>query len=229
LAYRRYSHWRTVRYLVGTVLLMKLLDLFCGEGGAGDGYARAGFDVTGIDIRDQPRYPHTFVKDDALAHLRLHWRDYDVIHASPPCRAHSNMRFVSGELYFDFIPVLRELLVSLKKPYIIENVETAPLRDPILLCGAMFGLRTYRHRIFETNLVIPRLRHPEHVHQTAPVGRSACVGEYLSLVGHFPDVDLARRVMSMPWASRNGISDAVPPAYTRYLGKYAAQYIGAFR
>jgi DNA (cytosine-5)-methyltransferase 1 len=207
----------------------RLLDLFCGEGGAGHGYSTAGFDVTGVDIRPQPRYPHTFVQDDALSYLRLHWREFDVIHASPPCRAHSAMRHVTQEAYFDFIPVLRGILLQLKKPYIIENVETAPLHDPVLLCGAMFGLRTYRHRLFETNMVVPRLIHPVHAFQTAPVGRSACVDEYLNLVGHFPDVELARRVMAMPWASRAGIADAVPPAYTRYLGKYAMQFVEAFR
>lgn len=207
----------------------KLLDLFCGEGGAGHGYSLVGFDVTGVDIRVQERYPHRFVCDDALEHLRRHWREFDVIHASPPCRAHSLMKYVTQEAYFDFIPVLRDILLQIRKPYIIENVETAPLRDPILLCGGMFGLRTYRHRIFETNMVIPRLRHHTHEHQTAPVGRSACANEYLNLVGHFPDVELARRVMSMPWASRDGIADAVPPAYTQYLGEYAMAFVEAFR
>lgn len=110
------------------------------------GYFRAGFRVEGVDHLPQRNYPFRFYQDDALRYLEKEYRRYDVIHASPPCQAHSNLRNLSGKVYEDIIPQTRELLQWTGKPYVIENVENALLESPIVLCGSMFGLKVYRHR-----------------------------------------------------------------------------------
>lgn len=199
----------------------RLLDLFCGEGGAGHGYALAGFEVTGVDIREQRRYPHRFIRADALDYLNEHYQEYDVIHASPPCRAHSPLRYLHSYRYHDFIPETRRLLQASGKPYIIENVETAPLQRPVLLCGTMFGMRTYRHRLFETNIPMTRPKHPVHKWKVAPAGREPYDWEFATYAGNFNGVETARKVMQMPWATRDGIAEAIPPPYTKYLGEQA--------
>lgn len=204
----------------------RLLDLFCGQFGAGYGYHLAGFDVTGVDIRPvrpQHRPPGVhFVHADALEYLDAYGHTYDAIHASPPCRAYSRARYGAPVAYRhpDLIPSTRRLLKASGRPCVMENVEGAPLVDPVLLCGAMFGLETYRHRMFETSFPL-RLHpgvHPAHEALTARMGRPAAAGEFHSFVGNFSGLDKARKVMQMPWANQDGIRQAVPPAYTRFLG-----------
>ena len=137
-----------------------LLDLFCCSGGAGMGYYQAGFDVTGIDIEPQPKYPFKFILSDAIIYLKEHGKEYDFIHASPPCQGYSHLtpKEHKGN-YEKLIDVLRELLNEIGKPYCIENVAGAKneLKNPTMLCGSMFNLRTQRHRFFETSfpLVAP--------------------------------------------------------------------------
>src|SRR3990167_464076 len=125
----------------------KLLDLFCGAGGAAMGYYRAGFDVTGVDIVPQPRYPFRFIQDDAIDFLTQNWKRFDVIHASPPCQVHSvaarRWNNSGHRQDTDWIVTMRKILKSTGKLYIIENVERAPLVAPIILCGTHFGLRVF--------------------------------------------------------------------------------------
>jgi DNA (cytosine-5)-methyltransferase 1 len=146
--------------LLGAVHSPKCLDLFCCAGGAGMGYKQAGFDVTGIDIEPQPKYPFKFILSDAITYLKEHGKEYDFIHASPPCQGYSHLtpKEHKGN-YEKLIDVLRELLNEIGKPYCIENVAGAKneLKNPTMLCGSMFNLRTQRHRFFETSfpLVAP--------------------------------------------------------------------------
>ncbi|GAA1101767.1 SAM-dependent methyltransferase [Kitasatospora arboriphila] len=205
---------------------LRVLDLFCCQGGAGTGYRLAGFDVTGIDITPQPRYPFAFHQDDALAYVAEHGTEYDLIHASPPCQRYTNAQRIQGNTHPDLIEPLRGLLVSTGRPYIIENVPGAPLLDPVELCGSMFGLRTYRHRLFETSFPAGALHHPRHLAPNAKMGRPVRDGENMHIVGNFSNVPLARDVMGMPWATRDGLREAIPPAYTAHI---AAEFLATVR
>ena len=129
---------------------MRLLDLFCGAGGAAMGYYRAGFEnIVGIDNKPQPNYPFEFIQVDALEYLVEHGSEYDIIHASPPCQAFSWAAARWDKEYPDLISATRDLLLRTGKQYIIENVITAPIEKSLLLCGTMFGLGVIRHRHFE--------------------------------------------------------------------------------
>lgn len=208
-----------------------LLDLFCCEGGAAKGYYDAGFDVIGVDIVPQPRYPFDLVVGDALELLRqmmdgkthptvgFAMSEIDAFHASPPCQAHTNAQKIMGNTHPDLIEPTRELLHMTGKPFVIENVPGAPLHNPVELCGAMFGLETYRHRLFETNWELEAPPHPEHRARTTKMGRPPKPGEFMHIVGNFSGVDRGREVMGMPWASRDGLREAIPPAYTEYIGR----------
>jgi DNA (cytosine-5)-methyltransferase 1 len=196
----------------------RLLDLFCCQGGASAGYVAAGFDVVGVDIDPQPRYPFEFVQADALAYLAEHGHEFDVIHASPPCQAFTNAQRIRGNTHPDLIEPTRELLQWLGKPYVIENVEGAPLIDPVLFCGEAFGLETYRHRLFESNVELIPPWHPEHRVPTTKMGRAPVAGEYMHVVGNFSGVERARGIMDMPWANRDGLREAIPPVYTEFIG-----------
>jgi len=200
----------------------KLLDLFCCQGGASAGYVAAGFDVVGVDMDPQPRYPYEFVQADAIEYLAEHGREFDAVHASPPCQRYTVAQSIQGNSHPDLIPVIRPLLGGASVPYVIENVvgAAALMFDPVLLCGSMFGLHTYRHRLFESNIPLAAPDyHPEHVARTARLGRRAGEHEYMQIVGHFSDATRARGVMGMPWASRDGLREAIPPAYAEFVGK----------
>lgn len=145
-----------------------------------------------------------------------------LVDASPPCQRYSATQRIWDRSHPDLIGPVREVLEWIGVPYVIENVEEArgELRDPVMLCGAPFGLRTYRHRLFETGgwtLVQPP--HPEHTAPNAKMGRPAGRGEFRHYVGHFSGVQDARDDLSMPWASREGMAEAVPPAYTEWIGR----------
>lgn len=200
---------------------MRLLDLYCGEGGAGAGYQRAGFEVVGVDIQPMPRYPFSFVQADAIEYLVDHWQEFDVIHASPPCQSHTwgtrkdrKVRFADGER---LLAVTRERLIATGKPYIIENVVGAPMSNYwITLCGEMFGLRVIRHRLFESNILILQPQHPRHRGKVKD-------GYYVTACGHGGDGSNAFPVwceaIGIDWMTKYGISQAIPPAYTEFIGR----------
>jgi DNA (cytosine-5)-methyltransferase 1 len=224
--------------------MKRMLDLYCCQGGASEGYRRAGFDVYGSDIDQQPHYPFAFHQGDALWVLRtlltgrsitlrsgstfpraLTLADFDAIHASPPCQRRTKAQKIQKNEHPALIAPTRELLIETGLPYVIENVvpdddelDDDPLVAPIVLCGEMFGLETYRHRQFETNWRLDQPAHPTHVARNTKMGRRPVDGEYMHIVGNFSGVDKARRIMDMPWATRDGLREAIPPAYSEYVG-----------
>lgn len=200
---------------------MRALDAYCCQGGAGAGYGQAGFEVTGVDLGPQPRYPFTFVQGDAIEYIKEHGAEFGFIHASPPCQLDSDTQRLRGNAHPDLIGPTRAALEATGVPWVIENVKGAvpKLRSPVMLCGAMFGLETYRHRYFETggwSLEAPA--HPEHTAPQVKMGRPIPPGSFGQYVGNFSGVEHARRDLDVPWMNRNGIRECIPPAYARYIG-----------
>ncbi len=219
---------------------MRLLDLFCGAGGAAVGYHRAGFeDITGVDIKPMPRYPFEFVQGDALEYVIEHGAEFDVIHASPPCQMHSRLSHLAGPEHKDYIPETRRLLVDSGTIYVIENVPGAPLINPFMLCGTMFGLRTSngaqlrRHRLFEANfdvILVPPCNHNgrtigifgDKARDTGAEKRH--YSQSIETRGEPPNNILftyedACNAMGMDWANIRELSQAIPPAYTEFIGR----------
>lgn len=183
------------------------------------GYSRAGFEVVGVDIEPQPRYPFEFHQADALAVLDRFAGEFDAIHASPPCQAHSNAQRIQGRTHVDLIEPVRELLKASGKLYVIENVPGAPLVNPVKLVGSSFDLGTMRPRLFECNFDVPFALAPPPAAGHAKMGRNPKPGELMHVVGNFTNVAAARRAMGIDWMTRDGLREAIPPAYTEYLGK----------
>lgn len=197
----------------------RLLDLFCGAGGAAMGYHRAGFEVVGVDLFPQPNYPFEFYQGDALKFLLEHYSEFDAFHGSPPCQAWTLAQRINNREHPDFISATRAAFKLIGKPWVIENVPGAPLVNPVVLCGAMFpGLLTYRHRLFETSEAISPPLHPEHLTPTTKMGRRPVPGEFMHVVGNFSGVAQARTAMGIDWMSRDELSESIPPAYTEFIG-----------
>lgn len=198
----------------------RLLDLFCGAGGMARGYADAGFEVVGIDNVPQPRYPYEFHVADALTYPL---DGFDVLHASPVCKAYSfASSFHPGTKgkHIDFIPDTRARLLASGKPYVIENVAGSPLIKAIMLCGGMFNLRTYRHRYFESNMLLFQPEHKKHTLKAAGPGAIAKPDEMWCIGGHFGHKDEAQAAMGIDWMETVGeISQAIPPVYAYWIGK----------
>jgi DNA (cytosine-5)-methyltransferase 1 len=202
----------------------RLLDLFCGAGGAGMGYFRAGFEVVGVDIAPQPRYPFECHQADALDFLREHAAEFDAIHASPPCQGYSVCRFLpqnAGNVYALLIDGVRAELQSVGKPYVIENVSGAPLETPVILEGRMFGLKVLRKRLFECSpfLLSPPISPMKKRKYVADIseferGQYGFVGVY----GQRFAVPVAREAMGIDWMTRAELAQAIPPAYTEFIG-----------
>ncbi len=192
----------------------RLLDLFCKAGGCSVGYWRAGFEVVGVDIEPQPNYPFEFHQADALRVLETAWpRSFDAIHASPPCQAFTVARVIHGREHHDLLTPTRDLLDAVGLPYVIENVPNAPMRKDIVLCGSHFPeLRVRRHRHFEVNWPINELMPPcDHGRKT------------VSVFGHgghiYHGVKDWREAMGIDWMTRDELAQAIPPAYTKWIGR----------
>jgi DNA (cytosine-5)-methyltransferase 1 len=202
---------------------MRLLDLFCGAGGAAAGYARAGFEVVGVDHEPQPRYPFEFHRADALEALAAHGREFDAVHASPPCQDHSALHYRAG-LHGTgaLLATTRDALLELGRPYVIENVPGADMARLIELCGSMFGLGANgrvlrRHRWFEASLFV--LVPPDQCAGQDIGGVYGDGGAGDQTRGYRFHPDEARAAMGIDWMNRVELSQAVPPAYTEFLGE----------
>jgi DNA (cytosine-5)-methyltransferase 1 len=217
---------------------MWVLDLFCGQGGAGMGYYCAGFDVVGIDQADQPRYPFEFWQADALDYVATaDLSGFDLIHASPPCQRYSQISKINKRSYHpDLIAPMRNALMATGIPYVIENVPGSPLIDPVRLCGTEFDLKTIwpgngevwlrRHRLFETSFPLERPK-------GCACRDKAIVGVYgggtwgkLRGLGY---EQAKSEVMGIDWMTRTGLNQAIPPAYTEYIGYYFDLHFGLNR
>jgi DNA (cytosine-5)-methyltransferase 1 len=239
----------------------KLLDLFCCAGGASTGYDRAGFDVYGIDIMSSPRYPFPFFRGDAIEALnlllkgqqipftgamsktsdfldRVEWLgldDFTAIAASPPCQAYSITRHTNDKEHPDLVAPTRELLIETGKPYVIENVEGAPLVDALLLCGSMFGLKAIdvdgerlslrRHRLFESNIWL--MSAGGCVHDSDQVAGVYGGGRHRNISdrdnpsrrgGYTPLGSVRNDLMGIDWMNQWELTQAIPPAYTEFIG-----------
>lgn len=209
-----------------------LLDLFCCAGGAAMGYHRAGFDVVGVDIRPQPRYPFRFIQGDAV---EADLSGFDTVHASPPCQKHSVLAKRNGNAHEwpCFIEPIRRKLRASGLPFVIENVEGAPLINPVMLCGTMFpGTRVIRHRLFETNFPLTAPAHGKHPLVYTMDKRKAHYGklnEWTSPVqvtgGGNCSKAAAADAMGMDWASKNELNEAIPPAYSEWIGRQLLSHI----
>ena len=231
----------------------RLLDLFCGQGGASVGYHRAGFDVTGVDLALKrlpdgtfvddkaipARYPFKFIKADAfdvLTDAALMAR-FDAVHASPPCQGYSQMTDCRPGLAGDYpqmVDMMRARLTEWGRRWVIENVVGAGLPEQadlfgahgLLLCGAMFGLPLYRHRLFEASFLVHAPVHPRHWLPASKAGHWRS-GTIISVAGNCAPIAVARHAMGIDWMTRDGLSEAIPPAYTKHIGKALRTHRGA--
>lgn len=215
---------------------LRLLDLFCGQGGAGTGYASVGFEVVGVDIAPQPRYPFDFIKADALT---FPLDGFDAVHASPPCQDWSATNQLGGDHETAWmLAATRDRLAASGLPWIVENVQGAPLAhqpdlfgaNGLTLCGCMFpstrGL-LYEARLFETSFSVPQPSHVPHIWPQTKMGRPPRSGECMQVTGHFSDVREAQRRMGAPWMSGRGLAQAIVPAYTTFIGEQLLAQIKA--
>ena len=205
---------------------MRLLDLFCGAGGASMGYHRAGFEVVGVDHRPQPNYPFEFHQADAMTYPL---DGFDVIHASPPCQQFSRAKHLrdaqggtaSGP---DLVDATRGRLVDSGKVYVIENVPGAPLHDPLTLCGSSFDLRVRRHRLFESNVALADLEH-HHREQGRPVGVYHKMNDDIPHGGRTArTLEDGQDAMRIDWMNWKELTQSIPPAYTAWIGSQLLQH-----
>lgn len=215
----------------------RLLDLFCCAGGAAVGYARAGFEVVGVDVAPQPNYPFEFVQHDALTLDQDFLQTFDAVHASPPCQSYSDLakRNRNGHMWPRLIEPVRDMLRALGVPYIIENVEGAPLLDPVVLCGTMFPgkLRVIRHRLFESNVELiapPHGKHPlvfTHDKRKAHYGKLDQNTSFVQVTGGGNcTIANARDALGIDWhMTKNELNESIPPTYTEYLGRQLMEHV----
>lgn len=203
------------------------LDLFCGAGGASMGLHRAGYDVVGVDIRPQPHYPFRFVQADALR-LPFDLSRFDFIWASPPCQDYSALKGLAGTQRGKLIPKIREMLKASGVPFVIENVVGSELESPIKLCGSMFGLGVWRHRLFEMShplIMVPECQHslvPKPIDVTETGGPSTKPRTTAGGLSRKPESLVhASDVMGIDWMTRPELSQAIPPAYSEFIAKAA--------
>jgi len=199
--------------------VVRLLDLFCGAGGAAMGYHRAGFEVVGVDHMPQKHYPFEFHQVDAFTFVEQHGHEFDVIHASPPCQAYSYARFFQKvkKEYPDLVGITREALLKIGRPFVIENVPLAPMEKHLLLCGSMFGERWHRHRIFESSEYFLNPDHSQH--------RSR--GRYVKGKIAISHMDDDMKEIGVDWMPRMDKRQAIPPAYTFWIGQRLMEQLHA--
>lgn len=221
-----------------------LLDLFCGAGGSARGYQQAGFYVVGVDNEPQPRYcGDEFVQADALA-PPFSLSGFAAIHASPPCQAYSRLRhlpWLKDRKYWDSIPPTLEFLAGFDGPWVVENVCGAPL-EGITLCGQMFGLPLYRHRLFASSTPLTAPAHQKHTvvighgrmlndRRKGSLNNSSAKGAWgkqrivTVAGGQFKKAD-GERAMGIDWMLKRELNQAIPPAYTEFVGAQLMQHIG---
>ncbi len=212
-----------------------LLDLFCGAGGSAVGYYRAGFDVVGVDIKPQPRFPFRFIQGDALQ-PPVDLSQFAAIHASPPCQAYSRLRhlpWLKDKVYWDSIPPTLEFLESTGLPWVCENVPGSPLQG-IELCGQSFGLPVYRHRLFASSVA---LMCPPHEKHRVVIGHGRMVndrrgslnagsragawgqGDVVTVTGGQCTKEQAQAALGIDWMTKGEMTQAIPPAYTEFIGR----------
>lgn len=204
-----------------------LLDLFCSAGGASEGYARAGFEVIGVDINPQPHYPHTFFQGDAFEYFRKHHHVFDAFAGSPPCQENCSLKHMhNAKKHLDLIPETREAFRSTGKPYVIENVVGAQMIEPLMLCGTMFGLgcagaELRRHRLFESNFFMmqPECQHGREERVIGVYGGHGRDRRRKVNTQDFPTTARAE-ALGIDWMNGRELSQAIPPAYTQYIGQY---------
>ncbi len=213
----------------------RLLDLFCCAGGAGVGYSGAGFEVVGVDIKPQPNYPLPFILGNALELDPDFIASFDAIHASPPCQSYSDLAKRNGnaDAWPRLIDPIRNLLMRSGLPWVIENVDGAPLREPVVLCGTMFpGLRVLRHRLFEANFPITPPRHGKHpkVHtfdkRKSHYGKTDDMRDFVQVTGGGNSSKAAAAdAMGIDWMTKNELNEAIPPAYTKLVGEHLMAHL----
>jgi DNA (cytosine-5)-methyltransferase 1 len=202
----------------------RVLDLFCGAGGASMGYAKAGYEVVGMDIKHGKRYPFEYIRRDVMTLRPEDLEGFDLIHASPPCQTYSvtkHLRVAQGKSTSkqDLLAQVRSLLVVTEIPYVIENVKGAPLIDPVQLCGSAFGLKVRRHRLFESSMKL-RGTDCHHKEQGKPVGIYGSMRDEIPGGGHTAKtMDQAHEAMGIDWMIWGELVEAIPPAYTHYIGQ----------
>lgn len=217
----------------------RLLDLFCGAGGAAMGYHRAGFDVVGVDIAPQPRYPFEFHRGDALNVLNrlilpayddpddwLAGTRFDAIHASPPCQDHTRQYVPREHGTGWMLAATRHRAAASGLPWVIENVPGAPMRPDLKLCGCMFGLpKLKRERWFETSWnafdMRPPCHHPEP--SISVTGTGTPTGTW-KVYGSLKLADF-QQVMGIDWMDRGELSQTIPPAYTEHIGRQLLDHL----
>ncbi len=212
----------------GDELKPKLLDLFCGAGGAAMGYHRAGFEVTGVDVKPQPHYPFEFLFGDARDLSVEFLQSFDAIHASPPCQHYSQCtpkRYRSN--HPDLIESVRQRLLLSGKLFVIENVPSAKryLNCPLMLCGSMFGLPLRRHRFFELSGFQVGLQ-PPCDHRNPPVLITGTHRRTYEPRYEY-SAEQCRQASGLTWMTRQEMDQAIPPAYTEFIGKELLKVLGA--
>jgi DNA (cytosine-5)-methyltransferase 1 len=225
----------------------RLLDLFCGAGGAATGYHRAGFDVVGVDIKPQPHYPFPFIPGDAIDVLARmmdgekfqasdgNWygiNEFGAVHASPPCQRYTRItQWKSRTEHPDLLQPVMDALIRTGKPFVVENVADAPMKDYLVLCGTMFGLRVIRHRHFVCNpaiLMAPAAcnHYSYSMNSVRGMDRERYKnGAFMTVTGHFSDLDRSSKAMGIDWMTRKELSQAIPPAYTEFIGRQLLQAV----
>jgi DNA (cytosine-5)-methyltransferase 1 len=222
---------------------MRILDLFCCEGGAAAGYSKAGFEVVGVDLEPKfgKRYPFEFHAADALQYVKEHAHEFDAIHASPPCQAYSVTRNSHTRKHPELIEPTRKALIATGLPYVIENVTGAPLHNPITLCGRMFGLEAIdddgekvvmdRHRLFESNIELTQPEHKLHDKAVQVAGsyggarRDKFEARYVRKGGYVPSKKVQESLLGIDWMTQYGLYQSLPPIYTEFVGKQLIEHI----